>query len=98
MSDDPQGQSPSLGQILASIKTVLGTPPELPPQSPTPPATTSLTAKAPDKEDVKPKSALAMTKEEYAAAKRGAIRDANRQRQADDQAAMMERLSRKYPK
>lgn len=43
------------------------------------------------------KSVAEMDAAEFAEAKRGVIRDADRRRQADDQAAMMGRLSRKYP-
>jgi len=43
------------------------------------------------------KSAMEMTGPEHATALRDIIRDADRQRQAADQAAMMGRLQRKYP-
>jgi hypothetical protein len=43
------------------------------------------------------KSVAEMDPAEFAAARRDVLRDADRQRQADDQAAMMGRLSRKYP-
>lgn len=43
------------------------------------------------------KSVVEMDAKEFAAAKREAIRDGDRQRGAADQAALMRRLSRKYP-